>query len=403
MIESASSPEAAALSILTYLRASATTPTKRATATPSNVLTGASLYESLGFLKRVIPSRSLVLSLTYVRITTNDGITTLRATDGERFYAATLDTINQPDIDVLVPFSDLYKLLRTLKNATVHFISTPESIDLYADNELSMSFNNTLAVDEFCDFPETGAQLYSQAFTADFLKRIVPFTSDDDSLPTLQCIHIASDHTAAADGFCLYYDPATRGKSVDYLLPKSLVLDSLNHIKSNIAALWSSTERASVSLVTLSGTLRHGASVTLSTLFDDSLFPDVHRIIPSSTKTKIRISRDDFLDTLKKVQPIAAQLANIVQLTITDKDISTSVEGDSASMIISTPCINETGDFLTIGFNVNFLIEAITSLPCDELLLSFNASTQPMILEASDKSSTIETLIVIMPMHLGKR
>jgi len=403
MISDSSSPEAAALSILTYLRTAAPTPSsKRTVTTPSLHLTGASLYEALTFLKRAIPSRSLVLSLTYVRITCKLGAITLRTTDGEHFYTATLDAPSHPPIDTLVPFNDLHKLIRSLKKSVIRFAVTDETVDIYADNELSMSFQHTISIDEFYGFPTTGAQLYSESYTIDFLKRIVPFTSDDDSHPVLQSIHIASDHTASADGFVLFYEPAKRAKDTDYLLSKQLILDATKHIKSNISASWSATDDATTHLTTLSGTLRHGASVTLSSLMDRGTFPDVKRIIPATTNTKVRISRLDFLDTLKKVQPVAAQLANIVWLDITDKDIHASVEVGSASMVLSTPCVNETGDFLTIGFSVVFLIEAITSLPCDELLLSFNAANQAATLEASDLSSGIDAKIVIMPMQPGK-
>jgi len=292
--------------------------------------------------------------------------------------------------------------VRSLKKSIIRFAVTDETIDIYADNTLSMSFQHTLAVDEFPSFPITGAQLYSESFTPDFLKCTIPFTSDDDSHPILQCIHIASDHTAAADGFCLFQDPATRKKDTDYLLPKQLIIDAIKHIKSNVAILWSATDNKYTNLITLSGTLRHGTSVTLSSLIERGTFPDVKRIIPATTKIKVRVSRSAFLSALKKVQPVATHLKHMIDLSIADEDIYISTHNEASNMTLSTPCLNPSGLFLEIGLNVNFLISAVTSLPCDELLLSFNSPTQPMTLEASDRSSGIDTKIIIMPMRLGR-
>ena len=403
MINTAPSPEAAALSILTYLRKhSSNTKPKRAVATPSRALTGASLYAALAFLKKAIPSksRSYNVTFTYVRVTCELGLMTLRTTNGEKFYMATLNAENQQNIDVLLPFSELYKLMRTLKKSTIRFVLTEESIDLYADNILSMSFGNILAVDEAYSFPTNGTHLYTEQYTVNFLKRIVPFTSIDESHPTLGCIHLAQDNTSAADGFVLSCTPASRSKDTDYFLPKHLVLDAITHIKSNVNVSWNSIERSQDKLVTLSGTLRSGARVYLSSFIEDLKFPDVQRIIPSNRNLQIRVPRLPFLDALKKAQPLAAQIVNAVCLDITDKDIHVAAETGSSNMILSTPCSNPSGDFLSIGMNVNFLIKAVESLPCDELLLSFNAATQPMVMEASDKSSEVDTLIVIMPMSL---
>jgi DNA polymerase III sliding clamp (beta) subunit (PCNA family) len=106
------------------------------------------------------------------------------------------------------------------------------------------------------------------------------------------------------------------------------------------------------------------------------------------------------------VNPVAKEVSGIVKYSLAHNGSKIKAESEEkGSVAFDIPAIHERGDALDLALRVNFAqdaVEALSKMGADEIMLEGNAPTQPFVLTAADRSSGVDALIVIMPMHLGK-
>ena len=128
-------------------------------------------------------------------------------------------------------------------------------------------------------------------------------------------------------------------------------------------------------------------------------FMDYKRIIPSESSCRVVLNKSDFMDSVERASLLAkVGKNNLVKLEIKDNLIeitSKSEEGNVREEVI----VSKEGEYVTIGFNSKYLLDALKVIDDDSIVLLFNNSVSPCLVRPLE-GSAYEYLI--LPVRLGQ-
>jgi DNA polymerase-3 subunit beta len=143
------------------------------------------------------------------------------------------------------------------------------------------------------------------------------------------------------------------------------------------------------------------ADVVLASQLIEGRFPDYGRIIPTECTTQTVVDRAAFLGACKKALVFARDNGHIARLEVEHglpgciNVLARSVEsGDDRSVVDASI----EGEEIEIGFNVKFLIAALSAVGTPQVALETTAATQPGVIRPVGEVD--DHVHVIMPMHV---
>jgi DNA polymerase-3 subunit beta len=126
-------------------------------------------------------------------------------------------------------------------------------------------------------------------------------------------------------------------------------------------------------------------------------FPDYQRVIPQNHNKKIDFDRELLLGALARVAILTSDKFKGVRLILSSEQLrisSTNAEQEEAQEDIA---IDYQGEILDIGFNVQYLIEVLTTLHTDTVCLSLlDQNSSALLTTATDP----DFRYVVMPMRI---
>lgn len=126
-------------------------------------------------------------------------------------------------------------------------------------------------------------------------------------------------------------------------------------------------------------------------------FPDYQRVIPQNHNKKIDFNRELLLGALARVAILTSDKFKGVRLILSSEQLrisSTNAEQEEAQEDIA---IDYQGEILDIGFNVQYLIEVLTTLHTDTVCLSLlDQNSSALLTTATDP----DFRYVVMPMRI---
>jgi len=136
----------------------------------------------------------------------------------------------------------------------------------------------------------------------------------------------------------------------------------------------------------------------------DGTFPDFKQIIPTDLTTRTIVDTQDFLRACKRADIFARESNNTVRLSIEPRDgmagtvrvTATSAETGDNEVVIDASI---EGDSVEVAFNVRYLIDVLSVIKQDQVIISTSRSDKPGVLQPVGDSSFTH---VIMPMHIGR-
>ena len=145
-----------------------------------------------------------------------------------------------------------------------------------------------------------------------------------------------------------------------------------------------------------SAVIKKGDTVVVMRLVDGE-FPDYNRVIPQQNNRSIRVNRDNFLHSLRRMQILSSDKFKGIKLDVTEAGMEISSSnpelGDSREELE----VLFQGDELALRFNARYLIDVLTVLDGNEVELLLRDELSPAIIR-SDVDP--EFLAVIMPMRV---
>jgi DNA polymerase-3 subunit beta len=139
----------------------------------------------------------------------------------------------------------------------------------------------------------------------------------------------------------------------------------------------------------------HTQSATLTSNLVEGQFPPYEDVIPKDADKKMIASTADFLSAIKRAALLTTEESKGVRMNFTKSGLKlTSRSPEAGEAEVNFACKYEGGD-VEIGFNPNFLTEALRVVDTDEIALELTAPNRPGLLKGG-----ANFLYVIMPVNL---
>jgi len=198
----------------------------------------------------------------------------------------------------------------------------------------------------------------------------------------------------ATDGHRLAYACMTLESEESFsrkelILPRKTVLE-LNRL------LVDSEDPVSVELTSNQILFQFG-NVELASKLIDGKFPDYGRVIPTSLKNSVQLNHSTFYQSLVRVAILTNEKFKGIRIVLSSgtlKILAVNAEQEEAHEEIE---VNYEGDAIDVGFNVNYLLDVLSSTSAEEIEWGFVDSNSSALftLPGNDQFK-----YVVMPMRI---
>lgn len=145
-----------------------------------------------------------------------------------------------------------------------------------------------------------------------------------------------------------------------------------------------------------SAVIKKGDTVVVMRLVDGE-FPDYTRVIPQQNNRSIRINRDDFLHTLRRMQILSSDKFKGIKLDVSETGMEISSSNPELGESREELEVLFEGDSLALRFNARYLIDVLTVLDGATVELLLRDELSPAIVRSEVDP---DFLAVIMPMRV---
>lgn len=367
------------------------------------------LAKGLSIVNRAIPSRPSLPVLSNVLLSTEDQRLKLSATNLELGITAWIGARVEEDGAITLPGRTFLDLVNNL---------SPERVDMSLNTQTqTMSIlcggntGNIRGVDasEFPLVPQADSDS-GVAIPADAFKEMVSHVdfaaAKEDNRPILTGIltHFEDDVVtmAAADGYRLAVRTVYLETPVSQ--PHQIVIPAKT--LTEVARIISDEDKEVI--ISLpegrNQVMFHLQNVDIVSSLIEGAFPDYQAIIPKSHITTTQVYTEDLLRACKRSEVFAKDSANAAKIIINPADsglgrvlvTSQSQErGDNKGLVDASV----DGAEVEISFNIRYLIDVLSVIKEDQVLLETSGSAAPGLVRPIGREDFIH---VIMPMSVGR-
>jgi len=354
------------------------------------------LVKALELITKISIKHVTLPVLQCVLITASDKIT-MRATNLELGIEVEVKGDIKEQGMIAVPATTLLQSVQYINQSDV-VLRVEENVLLIETNQTNTSIKS-IAADEFPNIHRlkgVGVTLNRPLFSLGI--KTTAFAASVSSIkPELGSIYIQQkkEHTltfVSTDSFRLMEKTVSQ-KNV--ILEQSFLVPQKNAIE--LARICDLLQTDPVLVVTDNQCSlsfeREGVYVT-SRLVSGS-FPDYEQIIPKEYVTKVTLLKNDLQNAFKKTSVFLNKFLQ-VSLTLTDDNLTVSSQNNDVGHITDTIKAVIKGEELTLNFNQNYVIESLSHISDDSLVLNFAGIGRPLVITGVSDGSL---RYLVMPMN----
>ncbi len=368
------------------------------------------LARGLNIVSRAVGARTTLPVLSNVLLATDNGRLRLAATNLDMGITAWIGASVEEDGAITVPARTLNDLVNAL---------SPERVDLEVavrTNALHLACGATTAnikgIDayEFPPIPEPGDEDDVLPIPADIFKGAVDLVAfaaaRDESRPILTGVSMSFQDglltLAAADGFRL----SVREIPLDTEFYESFSIVVPARALHEVARIITESDET-VQLVLPSDrsqVLFHLEHVEVVSQLIDGAFPDYRQIIPREVVTRTVLYTADFLRACRRADIFAREANHTVRFNSEPQEgaagvvrVRAQASETGENEVVLDASIE--GEGIEIAFNVRYLIDVLSVIPQDQIVVKTIRPDKPGVLQPiGDESFTH----VVMPMHISR-
>lgn len=357
------------------------------------------LLEPLQLASGVVERRQTNPVLSNLLLNLEDDRLVITGTDQEVELTVEIsDVVVGSPGEVTVPARKLLEICKSL----------PDGAEMSANLEgnrvavYSGRFNSFLATLPVGDFPniEVGGYEVSIVLAVNDLKRLLQRTSFAMAQQDVRYF-FNGVLLEVLDGVVRFV--ATNGQRLASSFVKTGVLGSHQFIipRKGVAELIRVLEEGLGESVTLNFTANHmqvdRGNVRLITKLIDATYPDYSRAIPIGGNKVVVADRQVLKEALSRTAILSNELYRNVRLMLQEGKLDMHANNPQQEEAEETVTVEYEGDSLEIGFNVSYLIDALSVMKGDAIRMTLSDPGSACLLEDLDEP---ESLYVISPMVL---
>ena len=369
-------------------------------------LSCAVLSSRLLTLSKVLNSKNSLQILDCILFDVKDGVLTLTASDKENELTTSVE-LDEADSDGRFAISS-----RTIIDAVKDLPEQPVTLTVDLNTySVSITFQNggyTFTAQNADEFPMAqpvgdGATTITipSGIRADNISRTLFATANEEIRPVMNGLYFDLNQEAlaivASDGHKLVRNKIlsiTNEEPVSFILPKkpaTLLKNALTHDDTPVEIRFDNLN-AEVTF----------ASGNLKCRLIEGRYPNYNSVIPTDNPCQMTIDRRALLGSVKRILPFASESSQSIRLRLGIGQVEASSEDiDFATSAKETIVCDYNGTPMSIGFKGPSLVEILSSLTSDEVLMELADPSRPCLIFPSEQPEGQNILMLIMPMLLN--
>ena len=139
------------------------------------------------------------------------------------------------------------------------------------------------------------------------------------------------------------------------------------------------------------------SNVIFTSKLIDGKFPDYQQVIPQKCDNEVKSPRDNLYQAFNRTSVLSNEKYRGMRLQLGENQLTATVhnpEQDEAEEVIE---VSYSGDEFEIGFNVAYLLDALSAIKSEEVVMQLTDSNHSCLLFGSDD---VNSKYVVMPMRL---
>jgi len=356
------------------------------------------LLKPLGAVIGVVERRQTMPILSHILLVAQDDVLTATATDLEVELRAETDVDVDVPGEITVPGRKLYDICRALPDgATVEFTVSAGKATLKAGR--SRFTLSTLGPADFPTIEETAGQ---QTLTVDCeaFRRLLDKTqfsmAQQDVRYYLNGLLLETAgktlRAVATDGHRLalaeFELADAAAQAVQVIVPRKGVLELLRLVEGD----------GTVSVTIGVNQIRvEAGALRLASKLIDGRFPDYERVVPEAPTNVVMANRVELRAGLQRAAILSNEKFRGVRLALAKDRITMQANNPEQEEAEEELEVAYGGDAMEIGFNVNYLLDALGAIDHDEVELGLNDPNSSCLITAPGDQSC---RFVVMPMRL---
>jgi DNA polymerase-3 subunit beta len=363
-----------------------------------------SLLQGVSKVSAVVPSRTPLTFLYNIHAVLKGNNLMLTASDGDVFLITQVEVQGNQDGAVLIPARPLQELLRELSKAEIELETTSEQHLLIKTAKGEF----TIPGEDPSRYPAAPEERppHKLSFTSDDLKDVLDQTtfaiSHDELRPALTGLllqFIGEEMRAiSTDGHRLVKlvkkspDSASNLEDIEVIVP----LRTLNLLQRNLDDAKEIDVYLAVNRVVFDT-----RDLVITSKIVEGKFPAYDAVIPQDNPNRLQVGIDTISAAVKRVSIFANQINRLVVLGLSGGSIKISAEDpDSGRKAQEEIEAAYDGEPIEIGYNAQYLLEALRHIPTDMAEIRFGSSTSAGVLTPAEKKEDTDLLMLLMPIRL---
>ncbi len=364
------------------------------------------LFAQLQALSKVIAPKNSLQILEDVLFDLNGNALTMTASDGETTIRTTIDVENAEGQGKVASGAKL--LLETLKEFPEQPLTFQIDDQNYAINITSE--NGTYSFvgangNEYPEMPVAGEENGRIEFPAevllDAINKTIFCTADDELRPVMNGIYfdILEDKIVlvATDAHRLvrYTNTSISAPAaMSFILPKkpaALLKNVLSKEEGNVMIIFGEKNAR----------FEFGQSIVVCRQIEGR-FPNYNAVIPQNNQNKVVVDRQTIINACKRVAVFANTGTSLLKLALSENQIKISAQDiDFSTSAEETIACSYTGAPMAIGFKAPFLIEILSSIASDDVILELADPARAGLILPAENEPNEDLLMLLMPMLLN--
>lgn len=364
------------------------------------------LFAQLQAVSRVIAAKNSMAILEDILFDLNGATLTLTASDGETTIRSVVDVENEEGGGKVAFGGKL--LLDTLKE----FPEQPLKFQIDEQN-YSMNITSDNGIYSFVgqnglEYPEMqmeDAENHSFELNAgtllDAINKTIFCTADDELRPVMNGIFFDLQNDCitmvATDAHRLVRYTNTTVSSaepVSFILPKKPAVLLRN-------VLQKEAEQVKVTFGVKNARFEFGRTLIVCRQIEGR-FPNYSAVIPQNNQNKVIVDRQTIINACKRVSVFANTGTSLLKLALSENTIKISAQDiDFSTSAEETISCSYTGMPMAIGFKAPFLIEILSSIASNEVLIELSDPARAGLILPMENEENENLLMLLMPMLLN--
>jgi DNA polymerase-3 subunit beta len=139
--------------------------------------------------------------------------------------------------------------------------------------------------------------------------------------------------------------------------------------------------------------------VTLSMRLIEGLFPDYRQVIPKPGEKAVRLGRERFQETLRRISLLSSDKAHAVKLELTKGSLRVMSQNPDLGEAKEEVPVEYAGEPLKIGFNARYVLDVLAVMQSKDVSFELADDLSPGVLRGADEADQGFTAVV-MPMRI---